>query len=363
VATRRRRIAARALAALLVALPTSAAVAPVDARATEVDPQVKAKAAKTFRAAEAAFRRGDFRAAAEGFEAAYGIAPHPFALWNAVIAWDKAGEHARAANRCEAFLREAAADDRNRPDAEQLLGRLAASLAKIDVQADGGREITLDGAPIERGKRFVEPGDHVVGASFDAGTVTRAVRVAAGATERLALAPGGEVAPSKAPTVGPSEGASDAPGAHDKPLGKAWFFVGLGVTAALGGATIASGVDTNAAASAFHDHPTEAGLDEGRGKQTRTNALLVATSVGAFATAAIGVFAVRWSSAPSRAGRRARRRRERRDAARELLTCPSPRASSPPCLATSRSCASRRAAWGRSTWPRSAARSGSRASS
>ncbi len=71
---------------------------------------------------------------------------------------------------------------------------------------------------------------------------------------------------------------------------------GAAVTVALGGFTIWSGLDTLSARDDFRSHPTAAGYDDGVGREHRTNVLLGATAVAGVATAAIGIFGVRWTS-------------------------------------------------------------------
>jgi len=91
-------------------------------------------------------------------------------------------------------------------------------------------------------------------------------------------------------------------------LSPVWFFVGVGVTAALGGMTVLSGLDT------VHQHdrfasdgcslgstgPRPADCDsratDGQSAKTRTNVLLAVTGVAAIATAITGAFFVRWSA-------------------------------------------------------------------
>ncbi len=88
--------------------------------------------------------------------------------------------------------------------------------------------------------------------------------------------------------AGPREGHGISPG---------WFFAGLGVTAALGGGAIASGVDTLAKHAAF-----ERGEDvssAGQAAQLRTNVLLFSCAGAGVATAAIGIFAVNWRGSPA----------------------------------------------------------------
>jgi hypothetical protein len=67
----------------------------------------------------------------------------------------------------------------------------------------------------------------------------------------------------------------------------------------LAGVTVWSGIDTNKARTNFNAHPTQAGLDAGQGKQTRTNVLLGATAVVGVATAVVGLFATDWHGKPT----------------------------------------------------------------
>lgn len=97
-------------------------------------------------------------------------------------------------------------------------------------------------------------------------------------------------------------------------ISPAWFFVGLGVTAVLGGFTTWSGLD----AVKKHDEFESAGCgiggqgvvpsdcasraDDGEAAKTRTNLGLALTGVAAAVTVATGAFFVRWSSAPAGTG-------------------------------------------------------------
>ena len=80
-----------------------------------------------------------------------------------------------------------------------------------------------------------------------------------------------------------------------------WFFVAGGATLILGGITVWSGLDTLSAKHDLDDDRPQLTLaeeqkriDDGHSKETRTNVLLVATGVGAVATAALGLFVVSW---------------------------------------------------------------------
>ncbi len=96
------------------------------------------------------------------------------------------------------------------------------------------------------------------------------------------------------------------PPASTKPFGPAVFFVGAGVTVALGAATIISGIDTKNNPGVDAVRKACAGKDEscpeyqqGKSAETRTNVLLGVTIGAAVVTGVIGVFFTQWSSSPS----------------------------------------------------------------
>ena len=74
------------------------------------------------------------------------------------------------------------------------------------------------------------------------------------------------------------------------------FWGGVGLTAVLGGFTIASAVDTKAQHDAFlESSPRDAGdRDRGQGAETRTNVLVVSAAASAVLTAAIGLLFTQW---------------------------------------------------------------------
>ena len=142
-----RRLVALTVAIALVLPASPAAAAPPTAEA-------RARAAESFREAQAAFERRDFAAAAAAFEAAAGFAPHPAALLSAGDAWDRAGEPARAAEDCDrarALPDAAAASEADRVDyardAAQCLERLRARVALVDVRGRAPATVRIDDGP------------------------------------------------------------------------------------------------------------------------------------------------------------------------------------------------------------------------
>jgi hypothetical protein len=119
---RQRRLAWTVAATFVLAAPL---MAPHVAAAQPDGPPPSAAdreaAARAFSQGQRAFKKGDFRHAAESFETAYKDAPHPSSLWNAARAWHRARELARAANLYAKFLREAPADSRDRNSAQAAI--------------------------------------------------------------------------------------------------------------------------------------------------------------------------------------------------------------------------------------------------
>lgn len=281
--------------ALALLAPALLLAAPAPARAQGDD---KARAAAKFKEGERAFKRHEYAAAAKSFEEAYGIAPHPAALFNAATAHQKAGELTRAANLCARYLRDAPEDDARREKANALIGELIPKLGRVQIAELGAKNVALDGKAVDAEIVYVDPGDHLVSGEFGDKIVQRKLTVVAGSLVKVSLEP-----PKPASTALEEEGEADSPlptaeperdRAGEKPLSPTLFYVGLGVTAVLGGVTIWSGLDTNSAREAYDEAPTQSGLDDGKAKQSRTNLLLGATAVAGVGTAVVGLFFTNW---------------------------------------------------------------------
>jgi hypothetical protein len=256
-------------------------------------------AAASFREGTAAFDRGDYRAAALAFEAAHRRAPHPSALYNAARAWEAGGDRGRAA---DAFVGALAAglEGAQRRDAEQRVGVLGPSLARLRVSAPPGSRVSV--GHLERreppAEAYVEPGEYEVRVELpDRRHLSRRVSVGAG-EHTLAF----EAPPAAAPRAEPRAVASSPP-ATGSPVRIAGF-VGLGTAAALGGAAIALGVATVSARDRWDD-------DGHRNLSLRDDAVTLRTwtNVAAFSAAAVGaaglilvLVAPSASTAPARPG-------------------------------------------------------------
>src|SRR5262252_769297 len=77
---------------------------------TPAEAEREKRAGVAFSDAQAAFDRGDYRRAGEGFESAYALKRHYASLWNAAQSWQRAGDDLRAVILLDQYLREAPPD-------------------------------------------------------------------------------------------------------------------------------------------------------------------------------------------------------------------------------------------------------------
>jgi hypothetical protein len=249
------------------------------ARAQSPDGDVTG-AARAFEAGLRAQLSRDYATAAARFELADRLAPSAPALRSAIRNFEAADNLAHAATLAARALERYASDADTRRLAESVLSRARAQLADLKVRCAAPCQLAVDGRPIDplpslTQNVYLEPGDHDVLASYDGGRRTsRSLRLSAGATAELSLAP--------------SEISSPSP----RRRGVSPIYVGAGaaVTIALAATLIWSGVDTLAARDQYVQHPTEAGYRDGAGRETRTNALIGCLSVVGATTVALAVF-------------------------------------------------------------------------
>jgi hypothetical protein len=258
--------------------------------APPADAKSKTEATRKFREGEAAFLRGDYLSAAVAFEASYRLAIHPNTLVNAIESWEKVGNALFAARQC-LRLRNDFPGGRDAAFANERLERLAPRIAQLEIQAKGSSKgLVIDGVPAAVGLNIIEPGEHVVIAELDGKPIEKRVRVGLGGKATVVLEP----APSSptAPIVPAQPPAPPAPVADTlpTPLHTAFFTGAATLTLASGALLVWSGLDAKAAYDEFEARPTQAGLDDGRSKELRTNVLIGTTAGLGFVSAALGVF-------------------------------------------------------------------------
>lgn len=253
-------------------------------------------AGAAFTEGQHAYKKGDYRHAGESFERAYMLYPKLPALWNAARAWQDAGELTRAANLYSKYLSLAPPSAPDRDRAIKSLNQLNDKLARVDVHARDFQDVQLDGATIEGLDAapdhtlvvYVNPGEHIVTGTKDGAKAKNAATIPPGAIMSMVLS-----LDEKAPTPPPRERPIVADGnSHGLPP---WvLLIGGGLTAVSLGVTIWSGLDTNGARSDFDASPTQTKLDDGRGKETRTNVLIGVTAGVAVLTGVTAAFLVDW---------------------------------------------------------------------
>ena len=190
----------------------------------------------------------------------------------------------------------------------------AKAAGRVEVTCAEGLACTpkIDGKPPPEGG-WVGVGDHDV--SWTCGDAARSatVSVTGGGEAKLdASCPEPEPTPAvvpPVPTLEPRVASKPAPRPRPSPqpalrasdtsgLSPTWVWVGVGVTAVLGAATVWSGVDTQSKHDDFvSDGRRNTALrDDGMSAQTRTNILGAGTGVAALATLGLALFAVDFRS-------------------------------------------------------------------
>jgi hypothetical protein len=176
------------------------------------------------------------------------------------------------------------------------------AVGKVVIRCPAGIACTptLDDTPLEPGTpTLAAVGTHRVAIHSGERTENLEITLESRRTlEIVATAPPAPPAPE--PAIVTVTAPAPAPsGIAPTPSGIAptWFFVGVGVTALVGGASIASGVDTANKHEAFAADRSNTQLaSDGRFADQRTTALVVATGGVAVVTGIVGLLLVRWGA-------------------------------------------------------------------
>jgi hypothetical protein len=305
-----RRRAVAALGLLAFAFAASAA------RADDPD-EVRARDA--YDRGTSAYRRADYARAAAQYALADSLAPSPVALRAALDAATLADDSVLGTELMDrAASRDGTSGDKQLADVVAAArARFAHRAGHLVVRCPEGCLATVDGATLHVGRaRAVAIGTHTVVVQTDAGSETRIVHVdgdqvvevspgAAGASSAPALATRALPATSTSAPTSPAtrDALSEREHQGGRSLPPALFYVALGATAVAAGFATWSGIDTADRHSRFvgagcspstYSSSCVAMADGGRSAQTRTNVLLTATGVLGVATAALGLFVVRF---------------------------------------------------------------------
>jgi hypothetical protein len=276
-------------------------------------------AAEEYDRGRRAFLADDFDAAAVHFENAFRDAPRAETLRLAIRARRKGKQLARAATLAAVAQQRYPNDAPTAQLAKETLDEVGPALHEYLVECDADCAIAADGRVVsqsdaQKHRIFLEPGSHELGVSFKQGGVSKRIDAKKGGKDTLAFeAPPPPpvvpvvIAPSPAPGPGPTP--VEHPAARTKPLGPVVFFVGAGLTVAVGAATVLSGIDAKNNPGVDAVRRACAGKDAscpeyqaGKSAEMRTNVLLGATIGAAAVTGVIGLFFTQWSSSPVQVG-------------------------------------------------------------
>lgn len=289
-------------------------------------------AAEEYDRGRRAFLADDFEGAAVHFESAFRDAPRAETLRLAIRARRKAKQLGRAASLAAIAQQRYPGDAPTAQLAKETLDEAAPALHEYLVECNAECAITADGRVVsqsdaQKHRIYLEPGPHELGVSFKAGGVAKHVDAKRGGKDTLAfeappppkvveepVAGGGGAAGREGPRgedarSGAGTGTATRMGPASKPLGPVVFFVGAGLTLAVGAATVLSGIDTKNNPGVDAVRRACAGKDEscpeyqdGKSAETRTNVLLGVTLGAAVVTGVLGIFFTQWTSSPVTVG-------------------------------------------------------------
>jgi len=263
-----RRCVVAAIAVFAVSLCASSSIA-----------QGTAQASMEFDRATKAAARGDYAEAAAAFEQAYRLAPHGATLFNAALAWQAAGDAARAADAYAGALDRGGLADSQEKDARKRLKELESRLGRLDLSGPEGTLASI--AQAERvplpARVHVDRGRHEVRFWLPDGRVERRVVTAGASPLEVRCAPVGEPAPTKSAPPGPERVREETPLLSSSVAG--WSAIGAG--AVLGGATTWLGLKALSARDEFNaSGHTDAGAhDRAESLRTWTNVTLAGAAV------------------------------------------------------------------------------------
>jgi hypothetical protein len=252
-------------------------------------------ASKYFRAGTAAYESGDSRAAATAFEQAYRLAPRGPAIYNAALAWQLAGEDARAADAFAMASKSADLDAAKLATAQAELARLERRVGRVDVDGPKGALVSIAHAaklPLPA-HVHVSPGRHILLAERASGSsFSQAVNVAAGAVAHVVV-PAVELGR-------PSTFVADAGTSASTWRTLGWVLVGAGALSA--GLATYFGVRTLGARDdyAATDYTNESDYDRAFALRTATNVAWLTSAVLALGGAASLVVGATRPASPAR---------------------------------------------------------------
>lgn len=264
--------------------------------------KTKAKAAQFFARGEILFDSGDYAKAAEAFQLAYDLAPHPMVLANIAMSYDKAGKVVEAIEFYEKYVADLE-DKKERRQVESRLQELSSKVGELSIACPSAScRIEVDG--VERGQApvsiTVEVGLHRVEAYVGEEKVAAVdTRVVSGEISTVELFQRDQAREEDGATevAGPeleepvSEPSSDDPVEPDSGEGPRLgpgFWISTGVTVAAGAVTVVFGV---MAMKDKEDFDATGGTDRDLKEKGERDQLVTNVMIGVTAAAAVSAVA------------------------------------------------------------------------
>ncbi len=268
-------------------------------------------AADEFDAGRRDYKQGNFETAAEHFENADRDAPSAEALRLAIRSRKQAGHGARAATLAQAALRRYADNATATELARNVLAELSPKLTRMSVECNPACGLVVDdhlvfGDSAQEQIVYLDPGRHSIAAAWpgEQGQPVQ-VQAEAGAERKLSLHPGpasptagaGPPVQTATPLAGPS---AQPPESERRGLSPVFFYTSAGLTLAVGGITLWSGLDTRS--NPGRDRVERECVNQGdscsvyqdaRSSQRRTN-ILIGTTIGLAAVTGVLAFTTDW---------------------------------------------------------------------
>jgi len=255
--------------------------------ARSAPPESAAK--RAFKEGATLFNRGDFVGAIEAFERAYRLDPHYLVLCNLARCFEQRSEMVKAASYYRRCLKEGAAASPKAAEVRANLVSVEARITSLRVKSSGvPGEVYVDGK--ERGRTptttLLDPGSHIVEVRWHAGSSRKGITTRGGEEQEIVFEP---ILTSPAATTRAVVPSRPAPRRRAR-LSSAWFWSGLGLTAALTAVTAILGAQTLQLRDEFEQTPTRSNYDRAVGRRLLTNVFLAGALTTASATTALFFF-------------------------------------------------------------------------
>jgi hypothetical protein len=214
-------LSTRPLRAALLALALAAVAAPATSVLAQPTDAAKEVARQRYEEGVKALDEGRFDDARAAFDQAFNLTGSPAVLLNLGLAESKTNRCADAGNHIHRFLREhKAATPANKTLAAATLEECKKKVGLLAISIDTpGADVTVDGKPIGKAPIedpfFVEPGPHVVGASFNGKSTTSKADGVKGSTTAVRVSLNATTTPPPPPP--PGGGTTPPPGGETQP--------------------------------------------------------------------------------------------------------------------------------------------------